>query len=85
MKFFRRAARRADAMEAAAIARYDRRRELSTAVAAATRVADAVARLEAALRSDQRQFAQPRNGRLTAAPVPIPIDDPTSYRDGHRR
>ena len=77
MRFFRRATRRADAMEAAAIARYDRRRELSTAVAAASRVADAVARLEAALRSDQFQFTQARNRRLTPIPVPIPLDEPT--------
>ena len=82
MRFVRFAARRADAMEAAAIVRYERRRELWTAVAGAIRVADAMARLEAALRSDQGGLTRARNWTSVPVPVPIPVDEPTRYGGG---
>ena len=82
MRFFGFATRRADAMEASAIARYERRRELSAVVARAARAADAIARLEAALRSNQTGPTQSRSRKLTPVPVAIPIDDRSSFRRG---
>ena len=84
MRFFKFAARRADAMEAAAIARYEHRRALSAAVVRAIRVADAMARLEAALRSEPSRSTGSRNQHSMPIPIPIPIDEPAHYGGGMR-